>query len=103
LTPRYVLTRAAEGDLREVIGYTRRQWGEAQVRRYVGQLQRCAEALAAGDGAYRDLDDVHPGLRVRRCQHHYIFCLPRPDAPALIVAILHELMDLMARIAGRLG
>ena len=36
-------------------------------------------------------------------EYHYIFCLPRDDAPALIVAILHERMDLMARLADRLA
>jgi len=41
-------------------------------------------------------------LRMVRCEHHYIFCLPRDDAPALVVAIFHERMDLMARLADRL-
>ena len=103
MTLRYVLTTAAESDLREVLRYTRRQWGAAQARRYVGQLQRCVEILATGDGGHRDLEDLHPGLRVVRCEHHDIFCLPRIGAPALIIAILRERMDLMARIAGRLG
>ena len=103
MTRPYILTKAAEADLREVIRYTRHQWGAAQARRYVGQLQNCAEALAAGDGRHRDMGDLHPGLRMLHCEHHYIFCLPRPDAPALIVAILHERMDLLARVAGRLA
>ena len=99
----YVLTKAAEGDLREVIGYTRRQWGAAQARRYAAQLQSCTEALVAGDGRHRDMGELYPGLRMLHCEHHYIFCLPRPDSPALIVAILHERMDLITRVAGRLG
>jgi toxin ParE1/3/4 len=37
-----------------------------------------------------------------RCEHHYIFCLPQHDAPALVVAILHERMDIMARLKHRL-
>ena len=49
------------------------------------------------------MSSLHPGLIMARCQYHYLFCLPRPDAPALIVAILHERMDLMARLADRLG
>ena len=102
MTRTYVLTTAAEGDLRAVIRYTRRRWGEAQARRYVGQLQACAGALAAGEGAHRNMGDLHPDLRMVHCEHHYIFCLPRPDGPALIVAILHERMDLLTRLAGRL-
>ncbi len=103
MTPPYILTRAAEADLREVIRYTRRQWGTAQARRYASELQNCVEALASGEGRHRDVGDLHPGLRMVHCEHHYIFCLPRSDAPALIVAILHERMDLIARVAGRLG
>jgi len=102
LTLPYVLTIAAEADLREVLRYTRRQWGVAQARRYASQLQRCAEALAMGEARHRGQEDLHPGLRMVRCGHHFIFCLPRIDAPALIIAILHERMDLIARVVGRL-
>lgn len=48
------------------------------------------------------MGEVYPGLRLAHCGHHYIFCLPREDAPALIVAVLHERMDLMLRLAARL-
>ncbi|WP_425509902.1 hypothetical protein [Xanthomonas melonis] len=34
--------------------------------------------------------------------HHYVFCLPREQAPSRIVAILHERTDIMVRLAGRL-
>ena len=70
MTPSYVLTSAAEADLRDVVRYTRRQWGSAQARRYVGELQRCIEALAAGEGRHRLMADLHPGLRMRHCEHH---------------------------------
>ena len=45
---------------------------------------------------------LYPELLVAHCEHHYIFCLPRKRAPALIVAILHARMDLMTRLAERL-
>jgi toxin ParE1/3/4 len=98
----YVLTTAAEADLRGIIRYTREQWGEPQVRRYIASLESGAERLAAGQGAFRNMSALYPGLRMVHCGHHYIFCLPRDDAPALIVAIFHERMDLMARLADRL-
>ena len=103
MTLPYVLTIAADADLREVLRYTSRQWGVAQARRYASRLQHCIEALAAGKGGYRDLEDLHPGLRMVHCEHHYVFCLPRLDAPALIIAILHERMDLVSRVAVRLA
>lgn len=101
MTEPYVLTAAAEADLRSIIRYTRQQWGDAQTRRYIADLTLGIERIAGGDG--KDMSDLYPGLRMSRCRHHYLFCLPRADAPALIVAILHERMDLIARLAGRLG
>jgi plasmid stabilization system protein ParE len=100
--PGYVLTRAAETDLRGIIRHTRQEWGDAQVRRYVTKLEQGMARLAAGQGAFKELDEVHPVLRVAHCEHHYVFCLPREQDPALIVAILHERMDLLVRVAKRL-
>ncbi|MGE8106487.1 type II toxin-antitoxin system RelE/ParE family toxin [Allorhizobium sp. NPDC080224] len=99
----YILTAEAESDLRSVIGYTRAQWSAAQVRHYVTALERGMENIAAGKAPFKDLSALYPALRMARCQHHYIFCLPRDHAPALIVAILHERMDLMRRLADRLN
>jgi plasmid stabilization system protein ParE len=102
LTKRYVLAEAAEADLRGVIRYTMQRWGEQQVRRYVADLERGIARLAEGEGTFRELGALYSALRVAHCAHHYVFCLPRENAPALIVAIFHERMDLMARLADRL-
>ena len=98
----YVLTDAAEADLRSIIRYTRTQWGDQQVRRYIEALERALIDLAAGDISYRSMEEIAPDLRMVRCRHHYIFCLPRSDAPALVIAIFHESMDLMMRLTERL-
>ncbi len=37
-----------------------------------------------------------------RSEHHYIFCMIRETQPALIIAILHERMDLMSRLKDHL-
>lgn len=99
----YILTAEAESDLRSVIRYTRAQWSAAQVRRYVSTLERGIANLAEGKGPFKDMSALYPALRMARCEHHYIFCLLREDAAALIVAIFHERMDLMKRLAGRLN
>ncbi|MFT0546140.1 type II toxin-antitoxin system RelE/ParE family toxin [Allopusillimonas ginsengisoli] len=98
----YILTAAAEADMRGIIRYTRKQWGDVQVRRYITELERGIARLAARQGAFRDMSALYPALLMAHCEHHYVFCLPREHAPALIVAILHERMDLMARLADRL-
>ncbi|TZG32926.1 type II toxin-antitoxin system RelE/ParE family toxin [Agrobacterium sp. B1(2019)] len=94
--------RGSGSDLRSVIRFTHTQWGAAQVRRYVSGLERGIANLAEGRGSFKDMNALYPSLRMTRCQHHYVFCLPRQDAPALIVAFLHERMDLMKRLVDRL-
>jgi plasmid stabilization system protein ParE len=98
----YVLTDAAEADLRGIIRHTREQWGDAQTRRYIGELERGIARLAARDGMFKDLGGLHPELLMAHCGHHYIFCLSREKAPALVLAIFHERMDLMVRLKDRL-
>ena len=88
--------------MREVIRYTRKQWGDDQTRSYVGKLTRGIERMAAGQATTKDIAAIYPGLRMVHCEHHYIFCLHRNDAPALVVALFHERMDLMTRLADRL-
>lgn len=98
----YVLTAAAESDLRSIVRYTRKQWGNAQVRHYIATLEQGIASLADGKGVFKDMSALFPGLRMGLYEHHYVFCLPREGAPALIVAIFHEHMDLMTRLAERL-
>lgn len=103
MSANYVLLPAAESDLRSIIQYTRRRWGEAQARTYAAQLQRGIESMADGRDVSRDVTGLYPGLRMLRCGRHYVFCLPRQNAPLAVVAIFHERMDLMVRVSDRLG
>lgn len=98
----YVLTDEAEADLRSIIRYTRKTWGTERVHRYVAALEQGMMRIAVGEGSFKDMSQLHQGLRMAHCEHHYVFCLPRRDAPALVVAILHERMDILARLVGRL-
>jgi len=102
-TSTYVYTRQAEAELREIVRYTTRQWGVAQARVYARQIDAVAAALAAGQGVFKDWGDLLPGLRVQAAGSHYVFCVHRPGQTALILAILHQRMDLMARLKDRLG
>ena len=102
MTSPYVLTAAAETDLRGIIRYTRVQWGDDQARVYASKLAVGFERLASGGGGVKDVGDLFPDLRMLRCEHHYIFGVLRADKPALIVAIFHERMDVIARVAHRL-
>ncbi len=103
MNPCYVLTNEAEQDLREIIRYTRKEHGEKQVRTYVSQLNQGMKYLAIGKGNSRTFPDIHPDLCMIRCEHHYIFCLGNVTQPVVVIAILHERMDMVHRIRDRLG
>jgi plasmid stabilization system protein ParE len=102
LTARYQLQQSAEDDLRGILRYTREKWGKDQAQVYAAKLETGIQRLVEGKGVYKILAGIHPSLRVARCESHYIFCLWRGDEPSLIVAILHERMDLIVRISERL-
>lgn len=99
----YVLTDDAAEDIRGIIRYTRKTWGAVQARRYVASLEDGIVRLAGNPTRFRDMSALYPALRMAHCEHHYVFCLPQDKAPALIIAVLHERMDLMARLADRLN
>ena len=98
----YVLATGASDDLKAITRHTNKRWGEAQCRAYIGQLEKAAKAVAKGEGAFKDLSSLHPLLRMARRGRHYIFCLPRPNALPVILAIVHERMDIMAHLRSRL-
>lgn len=98
----YELLEAAEQDLRGITRYTRNKWGAQQAARYIKELEQGMAAVAAGKHPFRDIGDLRPGLRVRRCGHHHIFCRIQDGYRPQIIAILHERMDLLARLAARL-
>lgn len=98
----YILTAGAAIDLQKIANYTEREWGTTQRQEYIRQIETAAIELAQGRGTFRQRDDLYPGIFVRLAGHHYVFCLPRVDAPALILAILHEQMDIIARLKERL-
>lgn len=102
MTRPYRLTRSAATDLRGIVRYTLQIWGQTRCRDYIAQIEKAATEVALGQGVFTNRDDLLPGLRVRLVGHHYLFCLPQPSKPALILAIMHERMDIIARLKDRL-
>lgn len=102
MSPAYRLTSGAESDIRKILEYTLKRWGPNQAAKYASLLGNAIEKLAAGELEGREISKNLPGIRVYRCQHHYIFF--QFSIPSLLVlAILHEQMDLSNRLRDRLG
>ncbi|WP_424930696.1 type II toxin-antitoxin system RelE/ParE family toxin [Amaricoccus tamworthensis] len=96
----YDLTLAAEEDLREIWHYTYETWGLDQAEKYFDQIEACCEAVGEGRARSRYFNELPNDVRIHRCEHHYIVWLAgeRP----IIIAILHERIDFVQRLKGRL-
>lgn len=98
----YELTPAAEDDLLGIARYTMKTWGQVQAARYGGALASHFAALGRGVPWTSTPIEHRPELRSSRCQKHYVFSLQREGTCPLILAVLHEGMDLMERLRERL-
>ena len=98
--PAYRFAPAADEDLTDIWLYSYATWGEDQADRYIEALHACCERIAAGDAATRpvfNLDCIH----THHCRHHVLFFTTEGDE-IVILAILHERMDLIERLRDRL-
>ena len=98
----YELTESAAGDLREIARYTVSTWGIEQARRYEALIEAHFQSLSGGNARTRVFLEHRPELVVSRVEHHYVFHLIREKRRPLILAVLHENMDLMNRLRDRL-
>ncbi|MCY4487643.1 MAG: type II toxin-antitoxin system RelE/ParE family toxin [Deltaproteobacteria bacterium] len=98
----YELTSAAASDLRDIARHTLSRWGRRQQQRYARQLATCCQAIGDGSTVSRTFSEHHPSVYVMRCQHHYVFFLTPTGGKPVIIAFLHERMDLTARLQRRL-
>ena len=99
----YELTSLAEEDLKEIARYTLNKWGLEQTRRYESALTSCLHAIGQNKVTPRRLLKHRPELACVPCEHHYIFYQERKKRPPLILAVLHERMDLMVKLKARLS
>lgn len=100
----YKLDLEAVNDLRQIARYTQITWGAKQAAIYEQKLIACIRSITQGTARARSIGEINKDLYFIHCQHHYIFYLATPkDSSVVIVAVLHEKMDLISRIKARLG
>lgn len=71
--------------------------------KYISRLEDTAKKLATGDCAYRELKEIHANLRMTKSSNHYLFGIIDSHKPMLIIAILHERMQLIQKLKNRLA
>ncbi len=98
----YTFTRSAQNDLRDIAIYTSKQWGSDQAIKYAGNLDQCFEAITKGNIIEKVVSENTPDIFYHRMQKHIIFYQKLENNDLIILAILHEKMDLMKRLQDRL-
>ncbi len=82
----------AKLDLGRIGDYTRRAWGAAQKRKYLGQIKGGFKAVGDTPGTGTRRDDIGTGLRAQSDQKHVIFYRVT-KSEVVIVRVLHESMN----------
>lgn len=97
------ITRAAKADIAEIIRYTALKWGKAQARIYAKHIDRCFKNIASDSALSKQALPNREDIYVCRCEQHYVFYLRKDNIKApVILAILHQHMDMLKRLAQRL-
>ncbi len=99
---KFELSFLADEDLEKIVTYTVQKWDVEQAIRYVGFLDRHFEAIGQGEVQTKKVIPHRSDLLVSRCQKHVIFHHVREEECPLILAVFHERMNLLARLAERL-
>ena len=99
----WVLTRQAEGALKDIAIWTVETFGKRQAEAYAEDLIEKCQALADGAAGSRDCRrlieaDLPEALRFARSGQHYIVFIDAPDR-MIVIDFLHVRVDLPARLA----
>lgn len=96
-------TQEAIKDLSDIASYTAETWGHKQALRYAELLNDGFKDIAKDKIFSKTAFSNYPHVRVCRCEHHYIFFMkPQKSLKPIILAILHERMNLLERLKERL-
>jgi toxin ParE1/3/4 len=89
---RYVLSRLASTDLREISSYSAQEWARQRATAYLQGIRQAIDRLALTPGLGVACDDIKPFHRKFVIGSHTIFYRPTTDRIE-IIRILHQSMD----------
>jgi toxin ParE1/3/4 len=98
--PPYIIRRPVLHDLRDISLYTRRTWDDSQEEMYMRGLFLFFDKIARRETPLppRDISGIYPGCWVSQVSHHLIVFRWLPDGRPEIIRVLHERMNVSARV-----
>jgi len=97
----FKFTPAAKEDLADIARYTADKWGVQQALKYASLLDQGFLRIAQGKDISKTILPHNDDVCVCHCEHHYVFYL-KQEKEVVVIAVLHERMDLMERLKDRL-
>jgi plasmid stabilization system protein ParE len=97
----YLLIPEAEEDLKGIARHTLKRWGEKQYLSYAKSFERRFQEISNRTVQPRIFSRRFPQVLMNKCEHHYIFYIHKKESVPLIIAILHERMDILSWIENR--
>ncbi len=70
--------------------------------RYAGLIDKCFDDIVNKRISEKSVSDALPGIFYQRVQKHVVFYARSEDFSIVIIAVLHERMDLVNRLKQRL-
>ena len=90
---------AARERILEIWDYTERVWGDEQADKYVRELVAAVHSMEGKRYQWKPvMDEDLPGVFFFRHRHHYIFFRELSKDTLGVISILHENMDIPARL-----
>jgi len=99
----YVLSKDAENDLREIVQYTLKEWGESAFVKYKSGLSKKMNDIGNKGVVERRFSKTYPQLLVTKYRFHYIFYLADNLDKPIIIGVIHEQRHIVNRLKNRLG
>lgn len=90
---------AAQERILEIWDYTEKKWNEKQADTYVRALVAEIETVASQRHRWRQvLDETLNGVYFFRHRHHFVFFRELSKKRLGVISVLHEKMDIPARL-----
>ena len=96
----YRLTRDAGRDIYEIRGFTRRQWGEKQSRKYIAELRKTLTLLSDNPLIGSRRGDIGEGIYSFPHASHVIYYLLEKKH-LIVIGVLHSSMVPSNHLEGR--
>lgn len=93
----FLITRAAQKDLKKIAAYTQHAWSVAQRRKYLQGLDATFKLLVDNPHAGVACDYVMAGLRKQSHEQHVVFYECQDDI-IVVVRVLHRSMDVESHV-----